>query len=208
MYRRTPIYGVALFCLAVAAATASADPTPISFGYDFTTPQAVTGDAGNFGSVAFATTNGGTATGPSATLTAASLTAVSSAPNNNPDTFSGETYNVTLALTDVASGKSGSLTFVGKLFGTLTGTSTNITTNFAAPTQTLTLGKDLYTVTVGPLVPPSQATTTVIGDLMATVAVQGGVVTQTQQSPEPSSLVLAGLGLAAAFGRRRLGRVK
>jgi hypothetical protein len=204
MHRRIPICAVALFTLAVTATAARADQTPISFGYDFTTPQTVTGDAGNFGSVAFATTNGGTTTGPSATLTAASLTAVSAAPSNNPDTFTGETYNVTLALHDTASGKSVSLTFVGKLFGTLTATTTNITTSFATSTQTLTLGNDKYTVTVGPLVPPAKATATVIGDLMTTVAVQAGVgpvVTPAVQSPEPSALVLAGLGLAATLGR-------
>jgi MYXO-CTERM domain-containing protein len=199
------LLAASIFALAVSATMARADP--ISFGYDFTTPQAVTGDAGNLGTVAFATTNGGTATGPTATLTAASVTAISAAPNNNADTFSGETYNVTLALTDTASGKSGSLTFVGKLFGSLTATTANITTSFAAPTQTLVLGSDRYTVRIGPLVPPTTANPTVVGTLMTTVAVEAnGSVGQTSQTPEPSGLVLAGLGLAAAALVRRRGR--
>jgi hypothetical protein len=205
MLRRIIFRAVAAVIVGLTPTVARAEPTPISFGYDFTTPQTVTGDAGNFGSVAFATTNGGTATGPSVSLTAASITAISSALPSNPDTFSGETYNVTLALTDSASGKSGSLTFVGKLFGTLTGEVSNIKTSFASPTQTLMLGHDKYTVTLGPLVPPATPNATVVGDLMSTVAVQavGGVVTPASQSPEPCTLLLAGLGLAAVVVRRK-----
>jgi hypothetical protein len=182
---------------------------PISFGYNFQTPSSVTGDAGNFGVVSFSTTNGGQASG-TATLTAASLTAVTSAPSNNPDTFSGETYNVQLQLTDNASGKSGALNFTGKLFGSLTPTAANITTSFSPAMRTLVLGSDLYKVTVGPLVPPTTPNPTVVGTLFATVSAQAEgsqqTVTQTSNSPEPGSLLLGILGVTGFALSRRMAR--
>jgi hypothetical protein len=50
------------------------------------------------------------------------------------------------------------LIFVGKLFGTLTATTENITTSFTTPMQKLVLGNDTYTVRIGPLVPPRRQT--------------------------------------------------
>jgi hypothetical protein len=203
--RRSAVVTALVIALAASAPAARADQIP--FAYNFSTPTAVTGDAGNFGTVAFAATNGGNATGPSASLIAASLSAISSAPASNPDTFSGETYSVTLSLTDTPSGKSGTLTFVGGLFGSLTATTENITTSFATATQKLVLGNDTYTVTIGPLVPQTPANPTLIGTLMAAVAVQAGVSgTPVSQTPEPTTLVLAVVGGLAGLVTRRRGR--
>ena len=203
--RRLTVLTALLTVLAASGSTVRADQ--ISYSYDFQTPAPVTGDEGNLGVVSFATTNPGQASGH-AVLTAASLAAVTSAPLINPDTFSGQTYLVTLDLTDGPSGKSGSLTFTGKLFGSLTAQDAEITTSFAPPTKTLVLGNDTYTVSLGPLVDPGNSNPTVVGTLMATVDVQSGsrVITPAVQSPEPSALVLASLGLAGTLMRRR-GRV-
>lgn len=180
----------------------------IGFDYNFVTPSAVTGDAGNSGAVSFATMPAGHASGNSV-LTAASVAAVTASTLTTPDTFNGQTYNLTLQLTDDPSGKSGSLTFTGKLFGTLTPLAANITTSFDTPTQTLRLGNDSYTVTLGPLKGPATPNPTVVGTLFATVDVQSGggsntPTTQVDQAPEPSGLALAcaGLALFAAAWRR------
>jgi hypothetical protein len=185
----------------LAAPAARADP--IGFGYNFLTPPAVTGDDGNLGAVSFATTAGGQASGH-AVLTAASLAVVTAAPLTNPDTFSGQAYDLTLQLTDGPSGKSGALTFTGKLMGSLTPLDAKVTTSFDVPTKTLVLGNDKFTVTVGPLVEPAGNNPTVVGTLMATVDAQaaGGPVTPTAQAPEPPALALAGFGVAAAAAFR------
>jgi hypothetical protein len=195
--RLTPILAVLVAALAASASQAD----PINYRYDFLTPAPVTGDAGNFGTISFATTNGGQATGHTV-LTAASLAAVTSAPLTNPDTFSGQTYAVTIDLTDLPSGHSGSLTFTGALFGSLTPEDARITTTFSQGTKTLTLGNDTYTVTLGPLVDPSNNNPTVVGTLMATVDVRSGSVIQVADAPEPASLMLAALGVAAGVWSR------
>jgi hypothetical protein len=203
MTSRTARLGMALGLLAVSPLAVQADP--ISFGYNFQTPTSVTGDAGNLGVISFATTNPGQASG-TATVAATQLAAVSSAPAGNPDTFSGEAYNLTLQLTDNASGQTGTLIFAGQLFGTLTATAANITTSFAKATQQIILGADKYTVTVGPLVPPGTPNTGTIGTLNAAIAAQPNAASLPFESPEPTGLVLAGIGITGAAVTRRLNR--
>ncbi len=194
-----------LAALFLAASTARADQ--IGYEYNFVTPLAVSGDPGSLGNVSFATTAGSHVSTAATTVTAATLAAVSSAPASAPDKFSGETYNLTLQLSDDASGKSGTLTFNGKLFGTLSAQSANITSSFTSATQTLVLGNDKYTVNLGPFA--LNSTTTMVGTLQATIDVSPGVAstgpsTQIADAPEPSTLLLAGLGgLAAAVAWRR-----
>jgi hypothetical protein len=178
----------------------------IGYEYNFLTPSAVTGDEGNSGAVTFATAAPGHASGNSV-LTAASLAAITAAPLTSPDTFSGQTYALTLQLTDDPSGKSGTLTFTGRLFGSLTPLDANITTSFAPATKTLVLGNDTYTVSIGPLNGPSAPNPTVVGLLMASVDVRAGgstTPTQVEQAPEPSGLVLTLVGLAGVVAVRRL----
>jgi PEP-CTERM motif len=199
---------LALFALAVAATASRADQ--IGYDYNFLTPLAVTGDPGNLGAVSFATTAGGHLDGH-AVVAAATLGALTSAPASAPDHFSGQSYDLTLQLKDDASGKSGTLTFVGKLFGTLWSTNVNVTTSFDTPTNSLVLGNDTYTVKMGPFI--FDPNPTVVGSLTATIDVQAGggatgPSTQVADAPEPSALVLAGLGAAAVVGRWRRGRAR
>jgi hypothetical protein len=201
MTSRTARFAMALGLLALSPLAVRADP--ISFGYNFQTPTSVTGDSGNLGVISFATTNPGQGSG-SATVAATQLAAVSSAPASNPDTFTGEAYNLTLQVTDTASGQTGTLIFAGQLFGTLTATTTNIKTTFAKATQQIVLGADKYTITVGPLVPPTTPNSGTIGTLDATITAEAQSVTLPSESPEPTGLVLAGIGLTGAALTRRL----
>lgn len=201
MFKRCA-YSATLAVVLAWSGLARADQIGYTYDWSTTTP-AVTGDDGNFGAISFATPATLHANG-TATLTAASLAVVTSAPGNNPDTFSGQAFNLTLLLTDDPSGKSGSLFFTGKLFGTLTASTANINPTFDAPsTQQLKLGADVYTVTLGHLVRPADANQTVIGDLEATVAVQAATnPPPVSQAPEPSSLILTLLGMAGAAAAR------
>jgi hypothetical protein len=203
MHSRHVLFGAALALLLLCPLAARADP--IGFEYNFQTPAAVTGDDGNLGVVSFSTTNSGQASG-TATVTAAKIAAVTAASGSNPDTFSGETYTLTLQLNDDPSGKAGSLTFNGRLFGSLTATAANITTSFSSATQQLVLGNDLYTVSVGPLVPPTTPNPTVVGTLFATVSAQPNDVSTPALAPEPTGLVLAGLGVTGILVARRMRR--
>jgi hypothetical protein len=184
------------------AAAAHADPIGWSYAWS-TTTAAVPGDQGNSGEVIFTAQPGGTSGGKS-TITAAAVSTLSDAPASNLDTFTGEKYSLTLTLTDTASGKSGTLTFTGKLFGTLGQGSANITSTLDSPlTQTLVLGNDTFKVTIGPFTPPGPPSATQSGAVSATVDPSAGGTPPPAQAPEPTALVLAGLGAAGAFAARR-----
>jgi hypothetical protein len=127
---------------------------------------------------------------------------------NAPDHFTNKNYSLIVDLTDSASNKSGMLTFTGSLNGTLSLTSANIKNTFIGPlTQHLDLGGNLYTVTIGPYAAPGIPDSTQTGSISAHVSVQpegptgggsgGPVPPPSRQTPEPSTLLLAGLGLSA-----------
>jgi hypothetical protein len=210
--------------LALPLNAAAAHAEQIGWFYAWsTTTAAVPGDQGNSGEVIF-TAHPGSTSGGTSTITAAAVSTLSDAPASNLDTFTGEKYNLSLTLTDPASGKSGTLTFTGKLFGTLGQGSANITSTFDSPTtQTLVLGNDTFKVTIGPFTPPGPPSATQSGAISATVVPSAGGTTPAtppptstpstppstptppppSQAPEPTSLLLAGLGAAGVFVARR-----
>ena len=124
-------------------------------------------------------------------------------------------YQLSLVLHDQASGDSGTLAFHGFFNGQIPqiGSTLNPLTNtFVGPTtQTLKLGQNLYSVTLGPVVLPRETyyeENDTGGSISASINVQP-VVTST---PEPSSLLLAclalpPLSLARWFRRRGRRRV-
>jgi hypothetical protein len=196
-----PLRAAALAALFLAAPAAHADPVGWAYTWDVT-PKVLTGDPGSTGSVTFTPPPAGSAAAGNSTVVAAALSALSSASPSHPDTFSGQGYTLKLTLTDDTSGQSGVLTFAGKLFGSMSAASSNITNAFTAPlTQSLTLGGHTYTVTIGPFVAPGGPMEENKGAVSAQVAVGPTV----SNAPEPSSLLLAALGLplAAAVRRRR-----
>jgi hypothetical protein len=139
-------------------------------------------------------------------LVATNLQAHSTATVDNPDVFTNKTYTLSLYLQDAASGKSATVSFTGEFNGTLTAESTNITNTFVgATTQSLVLGTNQYTVTIGPFSAPGPPGAVNSGSIAARAEVK---VSPLISSPEPSSCLLALLGVgggAAAFVRRRRG---
>jgi hypothetical protein len=111
-------------------------------------------------------------------------------------------YRLSLLLRDQASGNSGTLTFRGYFGGQLSlqdpSMAFSLTNTFVGPTtQTLQLGHNLYTVTLGPVVlpryfnPPDDDPEWGSGSISASISVKSSV----NSTPEPSSLLLACLGL-------------
>jgi hypothetical protein len=114
-------------------------------------------------------------------------------------------YTLHVILEDVRWSVTGQLEFPGYFTGTISPTKVNIGNTFLGPTtQSLLLGPDLYTVTIGPFLPPSAPNSPDLGSIGAHVEVR-----QVKATPEPSTLVLAGmaiipLGLAAWRRHRRI----
>lgn len=196
----------ALALLLVAGTGARADFIEWSYNWD-RNPVSVLSDSGN-GSVAFTNEPLKNATGSSDTV-ATNLKANSLANANAPDRLNNTgAYSLTLTLTDKVSGQTGSLTFSGKLGGTFSKDSANVTNQFTgALSQSLFLGANNYTVTVGPYSPPGPPSASNFGSIAAHVDVS---TISIQKVPEPSTLLLAVLGLsgagAASWRKRRSAR--
>jgi hypothetical protein len=155
--------------------------------------------------------NSGLLTGPKQILVT-NLGAFDSPPFNSPSDFTRDgKYRIWLGLTDQASGQSGTLTFDGKVAGTIVNKSASVSNQFLSPlTESITLGRNLYTVTIGPFVPPNGPLLPQPhnGDILANnTGSISAEVTVAAHSPEPSSLALAGIGLVglgfATWRRRR-----
>lgn len=121
-------------------------------------------------------------------------------------------YQVTVELRDLTSWASGSLTFGGNINADFGINWADITNTFLGPTtQSLKLGKNLYTVTVGPFVPPGAPTDPITGTGGAAGSISASIAVQpvVNSAPEPSSMVLACLGLPslglARWFRRKVG---
>src|SRR5262249_46384705 len=182
----------------IAAATGRAEPI-WSFSWS-ASPDVVTSDDGS-GQVRLLPGSGDPITGSGTSgprILAAKLDAVG--PASGTATFTNQGYGLTMHLTDAASHTSGDLTFGGAFSGTL-GSTFALTNTFKSPiTQSIALGDNVYNATIGLYVPPLPGKP---GSIAANV-----VVTASGQSsppannvPEPTSLVLCGLGLAALGGK-------
>jgi hypothetical protein len=201
MKRSTPL--VALALLVLAGNGARADFIQWSYNWNIN-PISVLSDSGN-GSVSFTNQPAQTASGNSDTV-ATNLKANSLAAPASPDTLNNTgAYSLTLALTDSTSGQSGTLTFSGKLSGSFSKNSANITNQFNSPTvQTLFLGNNSYTVSIGPYSPPGPPDSTNLGSIAAHVDVSS-ITPVNSPTPEPSALLLGlcGLSGAGAFSWRK-----
>jgi hypothetical protein len=183
--------------LLVAGASARADP--ITWSYTGSAaPGMVTSDDGSLGKVTFQPGSGGPLTGSWQGINLANL--VASAPATGTATFTSQGYGLTLHITDNASHTAGDLTFSGALSGTL-GSTNSLTNKITGPTsQSLTLGGNQYTAAVGLFVPPLPGSPGRIG-ANVTVTGPGTPPPPVSSVPEPSTLLLAGIG-ACAVGLR------
>jgi hypothetical protein len=204
--KRLLLFTSAAVAALLAVAPARADL--VSWTYDAQrVPVLIPADGGGTGGVGLSNEPSKSAVG-SSDIVLTNVKVFSTAPSDTPDQFSsGGGYTLSLKLTDTASGLFGTLVWNGKLSGTFSANSSNLKNTFLSPvTQMLTLGANTYTVTIGPYSPPGPPTASNLGSIGAHVEVSG---TGTQgNSPEPTTLVLAGLGLSVLGGtawRRRLG---
>ena len=193
MRRSTALAALALLLL--AGNRGRADFIQWSYNWNIN-PISVLSDSGN-GSVSFTNQPAQTASGNSDTV-ATNLKANSLADPKTPDTLSNTgAYSLTLSLTDSTSGQTGTLTFSGKLSGSFSKDSANITNQFNSPTvQTLFLGNNSYTVSIGPYSPPGPPDSTNLGSIAAHVDVSSLSPTNNP-SPEPSTLLLGLFGLTS-----------
>jgi hypothetical protein len=169
----------------------------IPWGYSWTpSVGAVDADVPGTGKILLKPEPGATAAG-SSDIVATDLQTVSSADDDHPDRFTGKSYQLKLTLTDLASHAAGSLTFAGVLDGTISKLTSDISNTFTGPTtQTLTLGHNIYTVTIDAYTPPAPPN----ADNLGAIGAHAVVSVRPAQSPEPSTLVLAGLALAVVAG--------
>jgi hypothetical protein len=185
--------GLAVALLLGAALPAKADPIPWVFAWS-RSPADVKADAPGTGHIEL-TAEGPTHAAGDSDIVATNLYTHSTATAARKDLFTAKPYTLTLSLTDVASGATGTMVFTGKLDGWVTARGSHLRNTFTgATTQELTLGGHPYTLTIGPYTPPSVPDARNAGSIGAQVSVGGDVT--VQQLPEPGTLVLTGLGAA------------
>jgi hypothetical protein len=196
--------------------TGAARADMIGWSYDWSrSPLSVVADGTGTGSVDLAVNPGGTVSGNS-TISVVNLSTSSAATSAAPDTFTAKPYTLTLSLTDGPSQATGQMAFAGHFDGTLTSTSAAIKNTFDGPTtQTLQLGNDTFTVSIGPYTAPGAPNATLTGGISAFVSVSGAptpvpepptpVPGPAESAPEPSTLLLAALAapLWCLAARRR-----
>jgi hypothetical protein len=154
-------------------------------------------------------------------ILAAAVTTSSSASARNPDRFQ-KSFALTLHLQDRGTRQSGALTFHGLISGTLTASSARLSESFATPIEHLRLGSHVYwielpsRVTLRPpgasVVPSYYATVWVTNVsppppshprvMAAALMVAGASIASVPaaSTPEPSSIVLGGLGIVMLGG--------
>lgn len=216
MKRSTLFFTAALVAMISLGGSVRADVIQWQYAWQ-SSPVAV---AAGTGGIAFTSTSPsqtnplGLSAAGNSDIVATNLYVFSTASPTTPDNLgAGAAYSLTLTLTDSASGQSssnaGNFTFTGLLTGTFSASNSNITNTFTSPTtESMVLGGNTYTVTIGPFSPPGPpSTTNITGSIAAYVQVTPGSGTGVQDVPEPSTMLLAGLGLSflggAAWRKRR-----
>jgi hypothetical protein len=206
MSRSPAALGAAALALALAAgAGARADWIAWSYNWSRSPAEVLADNPATGGKITLTDESQHTVVGDS-DVVATNLKTYSKATGANPDHFTNKPYALSLSLKDLASSAGATLTFTGLFNGTATATSANITNTFTGPTtQSVVLGSNLYTVTIGPYVAPGPTGALNSGGISGHARVTVESVTQASLTPEPGTLLLACLALPLlARGRRAL----
>ncbi|HEV3238010.1 MAG TPA: hypothetical protein VGZ25_13555 [Gemmataceae bacterium] len=194
-----PLFVAALGLTLFAQSKAHASFVPWTYNWG-RSPIAVQADSPGTGGLSLTDETTLHAVGTS-DIVATNIRSFSSAPRTAPDHFTAKPYTLSLFLKDDASGQSTTLTFSGTFSGALSSNSANITTAFTGKiSQTVTLGKHTYTVSLGNFAPPGPPTASNAGSISAHVLVDqdpdGGGGGGHHGAPEPSTMLLSLLGLS------------
>jgi hypothetical protein len=196
----TRLCASALLAFLALADQARADFIPWSYSFS-SSPGSVSADGGA-GSIHILPSSGTGVNGIKDIL-AAQLQTIAANPPAAQANFTNAAYSLTVTLHDGASGQSGSLTFGGHLGGWFKPSTASITNKFNNPiTQQLTLGQDLYVVTIGSFSSPGGSSSGTFGRIGADVLVSGPGTTPPRAAPEPGTLALAALGASALAARQ------
>jgi hypothetical protein len=136
-------------------------------------------------------------------VVATNLRTFSTASRANPDVFTATPYQLGLTLVDGDSNQTATLTFTGQIDGELTAGSSKLDNMFTSPTvQSVVLGENRYTVSMGAWSPPGPPDSTNSGSISAHAEIS---IESIMTLPEPGSLVLAGMaaGVIGIVGWRR-----
>jgi hypothetical protein len=188
-------------------------PDHVQWSYNFT-PSAgyVYADTSPTASVSFTNEKPNTAQGNS-DVDVTNLRVSSTADPNHPDALMNNgAYKIAMVLGTSANGSpmSTTLYFTGKLSGSFSSASANVTNKFGPDaTQTVVFGAYTFTVSVDAYTPPGPPGSLNAGSVSAHVSItSSGHIAET---PEPSTMLLSGLGLTflggAAWRKRRLARM-
>jgi len=212
---------VALAMLLTTGAGARATsilPDDVTWTYTFTTtPGAVFADGNPGAGVNFTVSQPGQSANGSSDIVAANLTEFSTATVANPDKLATNgNYAVSLQIQTSVAGpiQTATFDFTGKLSGTFSANNSNVSNAFGPnSTQTVQLGGYNFTVSLTsytPPGPPNAPDSTSSGAIGAHVTVSA--ITPTQTTPEPSTILLSGLGLSllggATWRKRRKAQVE
>jgi hypothetical protein len=166
----------------------------ISWGYNWE-PSAskVFANGGGSGYLKLTDEPANTAAGSSNTVVT-NIQAVSTAPFNTPDIFNKAPVSFSMQLQDAASKATDTLKFSGYFSGNISGNYANVQWKLTSPmSETVTLGGNKYTVTLGNYTPPGPPGALNSGSLNAFVTVTpgSGGGGHGAGTPEPAALTLA-----------------
>jgi hypothetical protein len=218
-FLKAPLIAVALLLgLGASARATLISPDHVTWTYNFTpAAPAVTADGNPSAGVTFTNEPTKAAVG-SSDIVATNLRVFSTAPGSSPDQITGSNgkYTISLLLTNTTDPGAPSTTFkfTGTLKGTFSAENANVGNTFGGGnTQTVQLGNYKFTVALTSYTPPGPPDQSNAGSMSAHVTVtavdHGGP--HPADVPEPSTMLLAGLGLtvlgAARWRRARARRL-
>lgn len=129
------------------------------------------------------------------------LRAFASPPGDSPHVLTDAAYRLSVTILDVASMTFGTVSLTGVLNGMFTREAASISNTFTGEdAQSIRLGNNVYTVSLANYIAPGSPLSGLVGAITAFVNVEPA------HAPEPSSLLLGGLGcvfLGFASWRKR-----